>query len=325
MKEKILQFWQLLKKSEKILLINHTRMDPDAFWSLAWFYNLLKNIWLYEIKATNDEKVPDDFSFLENNQIIEPNLDIALFNPDLIISFDASNLDQLWETYKNYKDIFDKKNFVVIDHHITNLWFWKLNIIDTNTSSSCELVFEIIETLEITKYIDKNIATLLTAWLLTDTNIYYNVNTTSKTLITWAKLMDLWADFRSPMFNFFKKKEFDKSRLWWEVLKDLKKSSDSKIVWWIVTKEIFIKTNTTDKDISWLINEFLSNISWCEVSFLLYPLDNWLIKASFRSNEYNVSELCLTFWWWWHKQASGFTSIKSIEEVEKEILEKIKL
>lgn len=325
MKEKILQFWELIKKHKKILMINHTRMDPDAFWSLTWFYNLLKNIWWYEIKATNDEKTPEEFSFLWNNEIIEPNLDIETFNPDLIISFDASNLEQLWNTYKNYKNVFGNKDFVIIDHHITNPWFWKLNIIDTTASSSCELVFEIIEILDLTKYIDKNIATLLTAWLLTDTNIYYNSNTTSKTLLTWAKLMDFWADFRLPMFNFFKKKEFNKSRLWWEVLKDLKKSDDWKIVWWIITKEIFEKTSTTDKDTSWLINEFLANISWCEISFLLYPLDNWLIKASFRSSWFDVSNLCLSFWWWWHKLASGFTSIKNLEEIEKEVLEKLSI
>jgi nanoRNase/pAp phosphatase (c-di-AMP/oligoRNAs hydrolase) len=31
MKEKIIQFDEILKKSKKILLINHIRMDPDAF------------------------------------------------------------------------------------------------------------------------------------------------------------------------------------------------------------------------------------------------------------------------------------------------------
>jgi nanoRNase/pAp phosphatase (c-di-AMP/oligoRNAs hydrolase) len=61
MNNEILTFWKLLKKSKKILLINHIRMDPDAFWALAWFYNLLKNIWWFTIKATNDEKTPDDF------------------------------------------------------------------------------------------------------------------------------------------------------------------------------------------------------------------------------------------------------------------------
>ncbi len=323
MKEKILQLWELLKKSKKILLINHIRMDPDAFWSLAWFYNILKNIWDYEVKATNDEKTPDDFNFLWNNNIIDENLDIKRYNPDLIISFDAASLDQLWNKYLENKEIFEMKKFVVIDHHITNPWFWKLNIIDINSSSSCELTFEIIETLKLEKYIDKNIATLLTTWILTDTNMYYNVNTTAKTLETGAKLLKYWADFRNPMFNFFKKKEFNKSKLWWEVLKDIKKTPDWKIVWWIITNEIFEKTSTTEKDTSWLINEFLSNIEWCEISFLLYPLSKTTIKASFRSSWYDVASLCLNFWWWWHKQAAGFNSNKSLDEIEKIILEKL--
>ena len=326
MRNEILELWEKLNSkfgTKKILLVNHIRMDPDAFWSLWAFYLILKKNW-YNVKATNDEVLPENFKFLVDFDFIEPELDIKKYDPDIIISFDAASLWQLWETYKNFKEIFDNKFFVVIDHHITNKSFWNLNIINHKSSSTCELVYEIIETLDFLNYIDKQIASLLITWILTDTNMYYNSNTTSKTLQIASNLLDLWANFRKSMFNFFKKKTFNKTRLWWEVLKDLKISNDWKIVWWIITKDIFEKTNSNYKDVSGLINEFLSNMEWNIVSFLLYELKDWWVKASFRSTEINVWDFCGSFpWWWWHKQAAWFTIFEDIKVIEKEVLERL--
>ncbi len=323
MEQKIAEFWKKLALAKNILLINHIRMDPDCFWSLTALYLILKKL-NYNVAAINDEKSPADFSFLWMDDIVTPELDIKQFSPDLIISLDAASLDQLWNTYKNNIEIFKNTDFVVFDHHITNPWFWSLNIIDTKSSSTCELLFRVLESIWLDSYIDPKIATLLTTWIHTDTNIFYNSNTTPTTLHTAAKLMELWADFRSPMFHFYKKKNLTKSRLWWEVLKNLKSSENWKIVWGLIPKELFEKTNTTDKETSWLINEFLSNMEWMEVCFLIYYIDDTKLKTSFRSTGYDVASLCASYGWWWHKQAAWFYTELSMKEAEKEILDKLK-
>lgn len=320
MEENIKKLEKLIKKAEKILLINHIRMDPDAFGSLWAFYYILKKIWK-DVKATNDFLPPENFSFLESSDIIETGIDISKFNPDLIISFDAASIWQLWETYIKYEDIFKQKDFVVIDHHMTNSWFGSINIINDKYSSTCELCFFIIEKLWFTKYIEKKEATLLTAWIHTDTNIFYNQNTTSNTLLTAAKLMDLWADFRSPMYNFFQKATYNKTKLVWIVFNKLKRSNDGKVVRAIITKDDFEKTWTWDEDTSGIINRLI-NIDGSEIAFLLHEL--WdEVKASFRSKEFSVWDFCANFWWWWHMLAAWFRSKKNIIEVEKEILDKI--
>ncbi len=322
MKQNIQNFLNLINDSQKILLISHTRIDWDALGSLMALYKILEKQWK-TVKATSDEIVPEKFSFLWDINLIEPNLDIQNFNPDLIVILDCWSIDQVWDISTQNIDTIKQKKVVTIDHHVTNEWFWNVNIIDDKSSSACELLFETIEELNWIKYIDKNIATLLLTWIITDTNIYYNTNTTSKTLKVASKLFELWADFRSPIFQFFRKKEFNKSKLWWEILKDLKTTKDKKIVWAVVKEEYFSKTNTQKSDISWLINEFLANIDWVEISFLLYPLDSWEIKASFRSSWKDISKLCSNFWWWWHKQAAWFVSNKDIKIIEKEILESL--
>lgn len=321
MKENIKKLEKLIKKAEKILLINHIRMDPDAFWSLASFYYILEKIGK-DVKAVNDMLPPENFSFLKSSEIIEIDLDIKKYNPDLIISFDAASIGQLGETYIKYEQIFKEKDFVVIDHHMTNPWFGSINIVNDKYSSTCELTFHIIEKIWFTKYITPKIATLLTAWIHTDTNIFYNSNTSSSTLITAAKLMDLWADFRAPMYNFFQKSTYNKTKLVWIVFDKLQKSDDGKIIWASITKKDFEKTWTWDEDTSGIINRLI-NIEWCEVAFLLHEL--WdEIKASFRSKEFSVWDLCASFWWWGHKLAAWFRTDKKLNIIEKEILEKLK-
>ncbi len=313
--------WEKIKYSSNILLINHIRMDPDAFWSLSWFYQILKKLWK-NVEAINDEKTPENFWFLEQNHIINPDLDITAFNPDLIISFDASSLDQLWKQYSENIDIFQNTDFFVIDHHLSNPAFGQYNIIKTDYSSTCEIVFEIIEELNYLEYMDNSIATCIFTWMITDTNIFYNQNTTPNTHRVAGELMNHWADFRAPIFEFYKKKSFKQSKLWWEILSKLQQVEKNwkLITYALVNNKDFEKTWTTDEDISGLINEFLSNMENSDVCFLLYPLKDWLIKASFRSKEIDVSKICQSYWGWGHKLAAWCSVDKDIDDFEKEIL-----
>jgi len=88
------KFKDLLQNSKKILLINHIKMDADAFGSLAALFLVLQKM-SKSVKAVNDSETPKDFDFLLDKKIIEPELDISEFNPDLIISLDAASQSQL--------------------------------------------------------------------------------------------------------------------------------------------------------------------------------------------------------------------------------------
>lgn len=320
------KFKNYLINSKKILLINHRRMDGDAYWSLAWFYYVLKAIWGYEIKCINDEKTPESLKFLNTQEIFEPELDIKVFNPDLIISFDVAWIEQLWEIYKNNTNIFHSTPFVVIDHHISNPWFWSINIIE-NASSTAEIVYEIIKDFWFEKFIDEKIATLLLTWIVTDTNSFFNTNSSSKAFkIAW-EIMQYKPRHQEIILNLFKKKPYNRVKLWWKILEWLKDINNWKIVWNIIPKKIFIETQTTDKDISWLIDEFLTTVDGLEVWFLLYETPENKIKWSFRSktDRINLSDFCEKFGGWGHARAAWFlVEWKNIYEVEQEVISELK-
>lgn len=324
------KIWKLknyLKNSKKILLINHRRMDPDAFWSLSWFYYLLQKFWDYTVFAVNDDQTPKDFNFLNWEEIFSKNLNLNDFNPDLIISFDVASIEQLWDVYKNYVSIFQNTTWVNIDHHTSNNLFWNINIVDTTASSTCEIIWDLIKKYDLTKYVDEKISTFLLAWIITDTNSFFNTNTTSKAFLSTSEIMRYKPKHQEIIINFFKKKSYNKLKLWWKILESLKDIKNWKIIWNVVPKSLFIQTWTTNKDISWIIDELLTTIDTLEVWFLLYELDNWDIKWSFRwkTDLIDLDKFCLKWSGWWHKRASWFVvSQKNLFEIEQEVIEELK-
>ncbi len=316
MQNKIKELEKLINNSQNIALYSHIRMDPDTFWSAWALYFILKKIWK-TIILLNDEQAPVEFEFMWSNEIITTSWNLEEFKPDLIISLDAASIEQLWDSYKNNIKTINTTPFIVIDHHITNKWFWTLNIIDTKSSSTCELLFELLEQLNLIKYIDSKISTLLITWILTDTNVFYNTNVTSKThQIAW-KLFDLWADSRTSIFEFFKKKSVKKTQLlakalWNMKILENKLNNWKNVIYTIIKQEDFDSIWATNRDTNWII-EHLINIENIEIAFIVYPLENWINKASLRSHSYNVSELAQKLWWGWHKQAAWCSSSDSLE------------
>lgn len=321
------KFRNYLNNSKKIVLVNHKRMDWDALWSLWAFYYILQKIWNYQILAINDEKTPDIFKFLNREEIFDININLDDFVPDLIISFDVATIDQLWEIYKNNLKTFSSTTWINIDHHISNSLFWNINIINTWASSTCEIVWDIIKKFELEKYVDKKISTFLLTGIITDTNSFLNTNSNSVSFLIAWELMKYKPNHQDIILNLFKRKPYNKLKLWWKILQSLKSIDNSKIVWNIIPKWLFIQTQTNNRDISWLIDEFITTIDWLEVAFLLYELEDKKIKWTFRTKNSNIdlNKFCSKWWWWWHNWASGFIiEWKNIINIEQEVIEELK-
>jgi len=328
MQKQIQKLGKLIKTSKRILLINHIRMDGDAWWSLGGLALILKSM-KKDVRAINDTPVPDMLRFTGNTDIIEPNLDVKVFNPDLIIALDSSDTQRLGESYIRHKELFEQKHLVVIDHHVSNPGYGNTNIIDPDASSVCEILTIIIEQLELHEHVSPDAATLLYTGLQTDSNMYFNTNTRSSTLRAWALLMDLGADFRLPISELYKKRTQNQMKVWQHALSHIMYHYDDQVCWVVLDRNGLDNLGIDESEIAgcfkWFISEILINIEWVKVAYLLYPLDTWGNKVSTRSQSwYNVAEICESFWGWWHTQAAGFESNDTAKDIENTLLNKIK-
>lgn len=308
-----------LKRCKKVLIL-FSDPDFDSVGSAIALKKILENQKI--IADTFSEIKLNSFSFLDGVQeiIIKPLSSINFKIYDIVFILDTSDLNQLLsKSIKRKKDWSIEKEvasckFVVnIDHHFSNKNFGKINIVNTNTSSTCEILFSIFEK-EINSLCNKSILTSILAGLLWDTKQFKNINVNYKTFYLTGKLIKLGADY-----NFLNKKMFLSNKF-----KNVKQNAivlkNMKLIKAGNYNYTYIKLKTSfEKTDDFLIAEEISR-SVLESDFSLkITFYNKKAKISLKSNSYEILPLAKLFNGGGHKAAAGAMSLFS----EKEILQKI--
>ncbi|WP_339366024.1 DHH family phosphoesterase, partial [Vallitalea maricola] len=92
---------------------------------------------------------------------------------NVVILLDCGDKERLGA----YSEIFDKASVTInIDHHISNTKFADYNYV-SDVSSTCEIVYDILERSSETKLLDKNICEALYTGLIYDTGAFKHSNT----------------------------------------------------------------------------------------------------------------------------------------------------
>ncbi|PKO99187.1 MAG: DHH family phosphoesterase [Bacteroidetes bacterium HGW-Bacteroidetes-8] len=172
-------FKALIDSSRNILIISHTNPDGDAVGSVVAMRNYLQSKGVFStIVLPND--YPDYLEFLDDREKIliykkDPQKIINLADSsDLIIALDFNQLQRVDELEAHILDSGAKR--VLIDHHPSpDCDNFNLIISNTDVSSTCELLYWLILTLEeeVSK-IDTSVATPLYVGMMTDTNNFSN-------------------------------------------------------------------------------------------------------------------------------------------------------
>ena len=175
----------LLESPKKIVITTHKGPDGDAIGSSLGLSHFLKQLG-HEVQIITPNGYAKFLHWLPgNNEVItyEENEEEAnkLTNEaELIFLLDFSHLSRI----ATYADAIKNSNAtkVMIDHHqdpdksIADIIFS-----NTSACSTAQMVFEIMEAMNMTNYINKAIAECLYLGIMTDTGSFKYASTTSKT------------------------------------------------------------------------------------------------------------------------------------------------
>lgn len=291
---------------DKVLIMIHENPDGDTLASASAMYLVLKKMGKNPNMVCKD-KVPRPFRFLPAMDKIKE--DFLFGDFDIMLTIDCGDIRRTGfdERLKDFAKK-NRKTLINIDHHPKNDLhkIANLNLIDYSASSTSEIIWGLLQTMEVE--IDKEIATAILTGLYTDTGGFKHSNTTEKTLEIASELLKHGARIKAITKNVSLNKTVPAMRLWGIALTRLHKHSKYKIVSSVITKQDLKKCGATYEDLAGVVN-LINTIPDSKAAILFYEIDDGKIRASIRTEneKVDVSRLAKIFGGGGHKKASGFT------------------
>lgn len=308
MKDEIEKLKQLLSESSQIVLLSHTRPDGDAVASLGALGLGLKSVG-HDVFTLLPGGVPDRYSFLPGLELISANIPD---HPDLIIALDSADLKRLAIGLEKLPGIVD----VNIDHHVSNSFFGKINIVDTTAAATTQILYRVLNALEIPLSVE--IATNLLTGLVTDTIGFRTENVSAEVLALAADLQKLGASLSKIIHHALDQKTYTALRYWGCGLTRLEKKNG--VVWTTLKLTDRDKVGYQGLDDADLIN-MMSSIQDTYISVILIEQPKGRVKVSWRAKgDLNVSRIAETFGGGGHKAAAGAMVEGNLEEVKNSVL-----
>lgn len=311
--DEILKFKEQLKDANSIALISHLDPDGDNLGSLTALSKSLLNLGkkVYPIEF---DKIPENLKFLPKLDLLSDNTDI---NINMIICLDCANYERLGKI----DELFNKAKYRInIDHHQSNEFYGDVNIVKKGYSSTCELVFDLIN--EINLPIDKEISMSLLTGISTDTGRFLYSATTADTLAKASKLVEYGADMMKINELIYQSKKFEAQLLENEVLSKTEIYNDYVAIGFVMTDQLN-KYNVEVSDIDSVINTF-RDTDKIKISVLVKQQSENEFKVSFRSKgNIDVGSIAKNLGGGGHKNAAATRITGDYDAVLNKIKEEI--
>ena len=311
--DEILKFKEQLNEASSIALISHLDPDGDNLGSLTALSKSLLNLGkkVYPIEF---DKIPENLKFLPNLDLLSENTDI---NIDMIICLDCANYERLG----NIDELFNKARYRInIDHHQSNEFYGDVNIVKKGYSSTCELVFDVIN--EVNLPIDEEISMSLLTGISTDTGRFLYSATTADTLAKASKLVEYGEDMMKINELIYQSNKFDAQLLENEILSKTEIYNDHVAIGFVMTNQLN-KYNVEISDIDSVINTF-RDTDKIKISVLIKQQTENEYKVSFRSKgNIDVGSVAKNLGGGGHKNAAATKIVGDYDAVLNKIKEEI--
>lgn len=300
----------LIKKANYIAIFTHMNADADALGSVGAFSHCLlemgKNCDIFL-----SEKPTWKYDFLKLK-----NVKFELTDKyDLYIALDIADSKRLGIFCEEF---LKQTNTICVDHHIIRNVVAKNEFVDVNSSSTCEILFDVFK--EFNQEINPLIASCLYCGILGDTGGFMFSNTTAKTHLISAKLIECGADINLINKNLFGTHSKFEIELIQKVISRIL-FFDNIAISYITQKD---KHDSDDIFNSGELVDILRSIENVEVAVLLKQIKGKNYSVSLRSNNYyDVASFASHFGGGGHKRAAGMSLVGSINQVKKIIVEEL--
>ena len=291
---------QVFEQHQSFALSTHVNPDGDALGSELALYSFLKDLGK-EVKIFNTDAVPKNYRFLPFYDAILPVKAFQGDCPEVLVVLDAGVLKRIGEYLSH--SLIPTKATVNIDHHTAAEHFGDYNLVETDASSTSEIIYRLIR--HHGTPIGKERALCLYTGIMFDTGCFRYSNSTPMAHHVAADLIQEGIAVDEVYHAVYETLPIGTILLLGEVFQTLGTTPDGKIGWVYATQEMFRKTGTTREDVDGFINHVRS-VETVEVAILVSEQKNGESKASLRSkSSVDVGEVASVFGGGGHQRAAG--------------------
>ncbi|MDR1700004.1 MAG: DHH family phosphoesterase [Lachnoclostridium sp.] len=305
---------KLISDASVIAIAGHIRPDGDCIGACMGLYEYITCNYPDKTVVVLIDEVPECFHYLAKKEAYQKKSK----RYDLLIALDCGDEERLGDIAQIMKEA---KHSLNIDHHLQNTKYADDNYIIEGASSTCEVLFQLMDE----DKIDKNTAAALYTGIIHDTGVFRHCNTSKKTMDIAGKLIDKGIPFTRIIDESFFMKSFVQLQIMGRCLLESVRIMDKRCIFTVVTMRVMKFYGIRNTDLDGIVEQ-LRTTEGIEVAILLTEREPGKFGVSMRSNhQVDVSKICRYFGGGGHKKAAGCEIYGSPYDVINNLTEHIEV
>lgn len=317
-----------LSDPKKIVILPHKNPDGDALGSTLALLHFLETK-AHEVVVLSPNDYPNFLKWLPGEEkIVKYNTktllcDQKINDADLIFTLDFNALSRVEEMEGVVQKA--KAEKIMIDHHEQPDSYAALQYSDPAMSSTCEMVYHLINALDPQAF-SKAIATCLYTGIMTDTGSFRYPSTTPTTHKVIAHLLELGAQGSTIHEKIYDSSSFNRIKLLGLTLSNLKKIEGLPVAFMTLTRDELQSCDYKKGDTEGFVNYGLSIEGVIFSCIMIENDDQEKIKMSFRSQgDFSVNAFARTYFeGGGHHNAAGGMSLDSLAKTVERFITAVK-
>lgn len=279
----------MIQPAQRIALLAHESPDGDCIGSALGMAHILRLVGKECVPACADA-APRNLSFLPGIETLQQTLGDECF--DLVIALDTGELRRFGRLYDDHRSFLDNARILNIDHHISSDGCGQVNIIDTESAATAEII--VLFQQQAGLPLNRDAALCLLTGVITDTGSFQYTNTTPRCLEVAAELLRAGAKPETVVKPIYRERPLAQVRFQAMILANARISCQGRLIWAQATGATLAAAGAKaemDENLSALLRD----IEGVEIAALFKSYgDPGITRLSLRcAAPYNAAEICL--------------------------------
>lgn len=295
---------------DKITIITHIRPDGDTLGCAYALFHALESKGK-TVQVVCESEISPRYRFLSDGKA---NINNEVFGNIVCVDIAVPSLaGKKYEKFVQNADI-------VIDHHPTNSYYGKHNLVRDDAAACGEIIYDIVTELGC---LNKTIANCIYTAISTDTGCFVYASTSAYTHTVASALADAGADIAKLNKLLFRTKTATAFEMEKRALDSLEYFYNNTIVCMLIKNEWIKELHATEDDMEGL-SSIPTQIEGVSGSATFRQIGENEYKLSVRTDgTISASDVCALFGGGGHKMAAGCTMHGVYEDLKKIMAEKL--